>query len=86
MVREQRLLPRAAFWLSTESVKEAKTKSFKMSGGGKNDRPLIKKFVCGKAVCGPGQRGRRQTSCWISSLVPSEGSGTDRGCNPSVNG
>lgn len=35
VVREQRLLPRAAFWLSTESVKEAKTKSFKMSGGKK---------------------------------------------------
>lgn len=35
VLREQRLLPRAAFCLSTESVKEAKAKSFKMSGGKK---------------------------------------------------
>lgn len=52
----------------------------------KKDRPLIKKFVCGKAACGPGQWGREQTSCWISSLMPNGDSGTDRGCNPSGTG
>lgn len=29
---------------------------------GKNDRPLIKNFVCRKAVCGPGKWGRQQTN------------------------
>lgn len=61
-VREKRRFQKAAFWLNTETTKETKTKSFPQNVWEKNDRPLIKKFVCGKTVCGPRERGRQQTN------------------------
>lgn len=62
VVKEQKLLRRAVFWLGAETMKEAKKKSCLQDGWEKNDRPLIKNSVCRKAVCGPGKWGRQQTN------------------------